>query len=226
MSKLRWLTLAVALLLGCCAAAAADEAVVITTDVEELIVAVGETADYKLRIKPDEARRAGYTFTISDESVAQVTERGLVKGVAAGECTLLIASDYDPSATKTLPVTVVRPVKKLTAAADKSTIFIGESTQIDVGYAPEDASMKEAVFTSSDSDIAQVFGDGQVEGISRGRAVITVHSKDGKAKASVHITVHQQPESITLSSPSTVLATGKRMTIKATVLPKNTDNKK
>ena len=75
---LRWSALLLAL---CCCltafAAAEDEPVVITTSVDTLTVAVGRIADYELSISPRSAKK-GYTFTISDESIAEVLRDGRV----------------------------------------------------------------------------------------------------------------------------------------------------
>ena len=106
------------------------EAVVVTASVEELVVAVGKKADYKLSIEPKAARRAGYDFSISDPSVATVDKRGAVKGVAEGACQLTIASKYDPSVTLVLPVTVVVPVKRISATLSADAVHVGETTPI------------------------------------------------------------------------------------------------
>ena len=69
---LRWNALLLALC--CCLTAfalAEDEPVVITTSVDTLTVAVGRIVDYELSISPRSAKK-GYTFTISDETVAEV----------------------------------------------------------------------------------------------------------------------------------------------------------
>lgn len=226
MKKIWLLGIIIALLLSCCAVAVSEEAVVITTDVNELIIGVGEIADYKLSTRPASARRSGFTFTISDESIAKVTDHGLVQGVALGECVLTITSDYDPLVYKTLPVMVVQPVERLITRPSKTTVYVGETANIDVACYPITATMQEVTFTSSDIKVAEVDGRGEVVGVSKGKAIISVQSKDGKARSNIHMTVQQQPESIMLSASSTALLIGDQMMIKATILPRHTDNKK
>mgnify|MGYP002536462195 CR=1 FL=1 len=93
---LRWNALLLALC--CCLTAfalAEKEPVVITTSVDTLTVAVGRIVDYELSISPRSAKK-GYTFTISDETVAEVLRDGRVKGRKQGTCTLTIGSKVDP----------------------------------------------------------------------------------------------------------------------------------
>ena len=116
---LRWNALLLALC--CCLTAfalAEEEQVVITTSVDTLTVAVGRIVDYELSISPRSAKK-GYTFTISDETVAEVLRDGRVKGRKQGTCTLTIGSKVDPTATKVLDVIVVQPAKSVKAQLDQ-----------------------------------------------------------------------------------------------------------
>lgn len=210
---------------GCAALAEATEPVVITTSVNELVVAVGKQVDYDLTMTPAVAKRAGYTFTVSDESVATVNKRGLVTGVKAGTCQLIITSDYDPTVSKTLTVTVVTPVKKITVSTDRDTLLVGQTATLTLAYQPEDATLQAATFESSHESVATVDASGVVTAVGRGQTTVTVRSKDGGAKAQVKLRVYQQAQSVELTASDTSLATGSRMSLKATVLPKNTDHK-
>lgn len=122
---LRWSALLLAL---CCCltafAAAEDEPVVITTSVDTLTVAVGRIADYELSISPRSAKK-GYSFTISDESIAEVLRDGRVKGLKPGNCTLTIGSKADPTATKVLDVIVVKPAPKREGSTGSGDDFRG-----------------------------------------------------------------------------------------------------
>ncbi|MEG1777011.1 MAG: Ig-like domain-containing protein, partial [Clostridia bacterium] len=137
-----------------------------------------------------------------------------------------IVSKLDAATTLSIPVSVVIPVKKITATAASPSIHVGETTAITCAYAPEDASLQQATFSSSSEKTAIVDQNGVVTGIARGQTNIIVRSADGAAKASVRITVRQQPTSITLALEKESIPIGKKAAIRATVLPKNADNKK
>ena len=223
---LRWNALLLALC--CCLTAfalAEEEPVVITTSVDTLTVAVGRIADYELSISPRSARK-GYTFTISDETIAEALRDGRVKGLRQGTCTLTIGSKADPTVTKVLDVIVVQPAKSIKAQLDQETISVGQTAQITAELRPDDATLRGAAYESRRPEVATVDENGVVTGVSRGSATIRVRSEDGYAQTSVTVQVRQPAETIELELPKSTLPEGKTATVKATVLPKDTNNKK
>ena len=222
----RWNALLLAL---CCwltaFALAEEEPVVITTSVDTLTVAVGSLADYELSISPKSAKK-GYTFTISDETVAQVLKDGRVRGRKEGTCTLTIGSKADPTVTKVLDVIVVHPAKSVKAQLDQETISVGQTAQITASVKPEDATLQGVTYESRKPEVATVDENGVVTGVSRGSATIRVKSEDGYAQTSVTVEVRQPAEEIQLELEKEKLPEGRTTTVKATVLPKNTNNKK
>ena len=223
---LRWNALLLALC--CCLTAfalAEEEPVVITTSVDTLTVAVGRIADYELSISPRSARK-GYTFTISDETIAEALRDGRVKGLRQGTCTLTIGSKADSTVTKVLDVIVVQPAKSIKAQLDQETISVGQTAQITAELRPDDATLRGAAYESRRPEVATVDANGVVTGVSRGSATIRVRSEDGYAQTSVTVQVRQPAETIELELPKSTLPEGKTATVKATVLPKDTNNKK
>ena len=217
---LRWNALLLALC--CCLTAfalAEDEPVVITTSVDTLTVAVGRIVDYELSISPRSAKK-GYTFTISDETVAEVLRDGRVKGRKQGTCTLTIGSKVDPTATKVLDVIVVQPAKSVKAQLDQETLSVGQTAQITASLSPEDATLQGVTYESRKPEVATVDENGVVTGVSRGSATIRVKSEDGYAQTSVTVQVRQPAEEIQLELAKATLPEGKTATVKATVLPK------
>ena len=169
---LRWNALLLALC--CCLTAfalAEEEPVVITTSVDTLTVAVGRIVDYELSISPRSAKK-GYTFTISDETVAEVLRDGRVKGRKQGTCTLTIGSKVDPTATKVLDVIVVQPAKSVKAQLDQETLSVGQTAQITASVSPEDATLQGVTYESRKPEVATVDENGVVTGMSRGSATI------------------------------------------------------
>lgn len=223
---LRWNALLLALC--CCLTAfalAEEEPVVITTSVDTLTVAVGRIVDYELSISPRSAKK-GYTFTISDETVAEVLRDGRVKGRKQGTCTLTIGSKVDPTATKVLDVIVVQPAKSVKAQLDQETLSVGQTAQITASLSPEDATLQGVTYESRKPEVAAVDENGVVTGMSRGSATIRVKSEDGYVQTSVTVQVRQPAEEIQLELAKATLPEGKTATVKATVLPKDTNNKK
>ena len=69
------------------------------------------------------------------------------------------------------------------------TIYEGEEEQLTINFYPENASNKNATFTSSNIDVASVTNTGLVKAINEGQAMITATSLDGSYVASCQIEV-------------------------------------
>ncbi|NLI21526.1 MAG: Ig domain-containing protein [Clostridiales bacterium] len=206
-------------------AGALAEDTTVTFAVESVTVAVGKTVAVRPTVKPYAANKKGVSYASSDEAVATVDSKGKVTGVAVGTCQVIATSKYDNAVSASIPVTVVVPVTKLTVGADSDTVFVNGTLQLDVGYTPADATLQSATFASSRDTVATVSPDGLITGIARGTAKITVTSADGKAKAVFAVTVAQAPESVDITPETAQAAAGRKVQLKATVLPSDTNDK-
>ena len=197
----------------------------ITFSVESVMVAVGKSVAVRPAVKPYAANKKGVTYTTSDASIATVDTKGNVKGVSQGECQMIATSKYDPSVSQSVPVRVIVPVKTLTVTADSATLFVNSTLALSVAYEPADATVQNATFESSNESVATVSAQGVVAGIKRGSAKITVRSEDGYAKAVVALTVTQAAESIEITPETAQAAAGRKVQLKASVLPDDASDK-
>ena len=194
----------------------------ITLGQDKLYVAQGKTASIKYSIAPRAAKSKGVTFTSSDESIATVSSKGKVKGITAGECEILLTSKLDESATVVLPVSVVIPVKKVALTAAAKSVNVGQTLPTQVSFAPEEASVKEAVYKSSNNKIATVDENGVVTGIKAGKVTITATAVDGSKKnARLTLQVVQPPTGIHFARPDTRVGVNAYTTLSAILEPKN-----
>ncbi len=93
---------------------------------------------------------------------------------------------------------------------------------------PSNALNKKIIWTSSNRKIASVDAKGVIKALKEGTAVITASTVNGK-KASVKVTVVKkdiQASRISLNAKKVILKRGKKLVLKATILPVNTGNKK
>lgn len=225
----KWLSVLLSLTLlagalGVGAAMAAD-ATAVRFAVEAVYLAVGQSTTAKATASPYAANKKGVTYAISDEAVATVTSKGKVTAVAVGECQLTATSVYDPTVSATIPVRVVVPVSDVSVTADSDSVFIGQTLQLTATCEPANATVKDVTFASSSDAVATVAADGLVTGVKRGKATITATSADGKAKAVYTVNVKQQPETVDVTPESITAAAGRRVQVKATVLPKDANDK-
>ena len=144
----------------------------------------------------------------------------------AGECIVTVASESNPEVSVDYRAIVITPVTGVTVTADTKTLFIGTTAQLTATVKPADASITGVKWESTNEKVAVVDEYGVVTGVGRGQATIRATAADGGGqRASVNVTVKQQPESITLSGLSGNIRVGGGVTLKATVLPNTTSDK-
>ena len=137
-----------------------------------------------------------------------------ILGVACG--------DPKPEEPKTIAVTGVTlsPASKVMAP--------GDSVQLTATVAPEDATDKSVVWSSSKASVATVSDAGLVTAVGEGSATITVKTVDGDKTATCKITVESEPaavESVAINKQEIELAPGQTEQLEAIISPENAENK-
>lgn len=123
-------------------------------------------------------------------------------------------------------------VNKIILDITSVTLEVGESEILTETVEPANAFDKSVTWSSSDSTVATVTADGEVDAVSPGTAVIAVKAKDGSGVTSTcTVTVVQgEPEtvyaeSIKITGETKKVAPGKKLKLKAAVYPDNAVNK-
>lgn len=122
-------------------------------------------------------------------------------------------------------------VKKIQVTSPKKktvTLVKGKTLQIKVKVTPKNASNKKVSYKSSKKKIASVSSKGKVKGVKKGTAKITITAKDGskkKATLTVKVVNPVKVKKVALNKKTATVYVGKKVTLKATVTPKNATNK-
>ena len=136
-----------------------------------------------------------FTYTSSNNSVATVTEKGVVQAKGKGTCTITAALTYNPKIKGTIKLTVKKETPKITLEKKKETIAVGKSTKV-VIKSMKGISSDQVTYTSSDKKVATVDSKGKVKAKKAGTATITVKSvMNRKAVAKFKVTV-KNPDTI------------------------------
>ncbi len=206
----------------------------ITLDKTSAETEEGKTVQLVATVTPDNATVKDCEWTSSDETVATVDENGLVTAKQAGTAVITVTSkdNSEISAECTITVTSAAPEKvevtgitldKTSAEAEE-----GKTVQLVATVTPDNATVKDCEWTSSDETVATVDENGLVTAKQAGTAVITVTSKDNsEISAECTITVTSAaPEKvevtgITLDKTSAEAEEGKTVQLVATVTPDN-----
>ncbi len=163
----------------------------IETDQKEYTVLAPKTIQIKASVSPGDAHNKKLIWSSSDENVATVTDKGAVKGVSGGEAIITAVSADGGNVAVSCKVTVIMPVRKITVEEGNTIILPqGENQRAKVLIEPEDATIKDIVWSSSNEKVATVDQTGMVTAVSNGKAKIIASATDGSnVKGEVNISV-------------------------------------
>ena len=156
-----------------------------------LEMSVGESYLMKYRIYPDDATNQEVIWKSGTNSVATVSQSGLIKAVSEGTA-YIMATTVDGGKSKQCKVTVNAPavsVSGVSLSVSSLNLSKGQTERLTYTISPSSASNKNVTWSSSDESVATVTSDGTVTAKAAGSATITCTTDDGSKKASCSVTV-------------------------------------
>lgn len=200
----------------------------ISLDQKSASLVEGTTLQLTATVEPEGADDPSFTWKSDKESVATVSDEGLVTAISVGTATITVTTTDGGKTDECVITVTAKPVSVSGVSLDKAnaTIKVDETVTLTATVSPADATNKEVSWKSSDETVATV-KDGVVKGIKEGKATITVTTADGGKTATCEITVSNTiaVESVSLDKTSTDVAVNQTFTLTATVLPENATNK-
>lgn len=184
----------------------------------------GETMSLTPVLTPEIAPASAVTWESSDAEVASVDEKGVVTAVANGEATITAKSVADESVKAEVSVTVTTSATGVSIDKESVALKKGETAALTATVAPEDASDKAVVWSSSDETVATVDAEGVVTAVKTGTATLTTTHASGLS-ATCEVTVTTPAESITVDKETIALRKGETAALVATVGPEDADDK-
>lgn len=129
-----------------------------------------------------------------DEDASGVLSIGLTR--LEFYCGIMVGSAYydvtNSVVVEAAEMTVEIPVTGVTVSPGSMTLSEGESAELEVSVEPENATSQSVIYSSSDTDVATVDGNGTVYAVSEGEATITVTTEDGGYTASCVVAVSHE----------------------------------
>lgn len=196
----------------------------ISLDKSTLSLLKREIANLKVKISPENASNQDVTWNSSDKSVALIEDNGNVIAIGPGKATISVVSN-DGNFMASCLVTVNVDVSSIHLSVDSITINKGETKSLIATVLPDDASDKNIIWSSSDTNIAVVDDNGSITAINGGSAYIKATSADSKVTAECHITVIVPVESVSLDKTEIKLIRGEKTNISAIVYPSDATTK-
>ncbi|MBR0426906.1 MAG: Ig-like domain-containing protein [Clostridia bacterium] len=149
-------------------------------------IAVDTNLQLNATILPANASNKTLQWSSSDNSVAQVNNNGVVKGIKPGQITVKVTTSNNKTATCIIRVNI--PAKSISLNYTNLSLNKGSSQNLIVNFNPTNTTAKTITWKSSNNNIATVNDKGVVTAKSKGTATITATSKYGKS-ATCNVTI-------------------------------------
>lgn len=205
------------------------ESLSLSTSYAQLLI--GETQTVIATVVPANVTY-GVIWWSEDESVATVSENGVITGVGEGSTQIRaeVMSAYAEPGTlfEYVYVDVVdsRPITGITLTPNNVHMKTGEATTLALTISPSNATNKSVTWSTSNATVATVDSSGKVTAKGPGTATIYAAANDGSGKsASCAVTVTQPVTGISLNTSTLALNTNGTANLTATVSPSNASNK-
>lgn len=172
------------------------------------------------------------SWTSSNESVATVSNSGLVTAIGVGNATITVTATHDTTvktATCSVTVTNSTPIPVTGISLDKNELNLntnGESASLTVVYEPFNANQLTTTWTSSNESVATISGSGATISVvphAKGNATITATCNGHSATCSVTVS-DVLVASLSLDKTSNTIASTSSFTLTASITPNNATN--
>ena len=196
----------------------------------ELTLIKGDAEQLTATVYPMDAKDTNIYWTSANRNIATVDNDGNVTGIAGGE-TVITARSSDATVYAECKVKVDVPVDSIVLNQKEVTMLKNEVYILAPIISPEDATVKEVQWSSSNKDVVRVTEDGVLIGLQQGRAIVTALIKDDYGTHTATCTI-VLPESmlvdvteVRLNKDKMTIEKGTRETLTATIFPDDATNK-
>ena len=152
----------------------------------------GETFTATYTLTPSNATTT-VTWSSDNESIATVTQDGIVTGVGVGSTFINVETANGKSAYCKLTVTAPQPTA--IALPKNVTVYVGGTLTLTPTLTPEGAETT-LTWYSDDQSVVRVSADGVLTGVAEGLALVTVTSSNGITSNACKVKVEPDPSGI------------------------------
>ena len=196
----------------------------IKLNVKKKTVETGDSFTLKYTLNPSNPTNSKVKWSSSNKKVAVVNKKGVVEAVGLGTAKITVKTS-DGGYTAVCTVTVVKKVTGVKLNRSSLVLSVSGQSKLKATVLPSNATNKAVTWSSSNKKVASVDKNGLVTGKKVGKAVITVKTKDGSFTAKCTVSVEIRAQRVTLKNSKVTVKSGKSVTLKYTLSPKNTTDK-
>lgn len=155
-------------------------------------VTVGHTFQLEPQVLPEDTTNKAVTYKVKNPKIASVDENGLVTALKGGKTTVTVVSTDGSKRRATVTIRVVVPVTGVSFKQPGIRVGAGNYTYVTAVLEPENATIQNMTWSSSDESVATVKGSAnkaRVSGRRWGRCQLTGVTEDGGYRASIDVNV-------------------------------------
>ena len=185
----------------------------------------GETVQLRAIVQPDNATDKAVMWASSKQSVATISENGLVTAISEGTSTITAIAGEKTGSCQVIVSKRVTAVSSISLNKEELDLIEGDSDLLVATVSPDNATDKTVIWITSDESIVTVDDSGKIKAIKEGKAIIT--AKAGGETAKCEVTVKKRiinVTSITLNHSFMSLVKGEEKVLAATFYPYNATN--
>lgn len=185
---------------------------------------LGKTVTLKATVTSNTSSNPKVKWTSSNTKIATVSSSGKVTAKKLGSCTITARVTDGSGKKATCKITVVRQATSIKLNREYLTLVTGRNYRLKAAVSPKNATYKTVNWSSSDSTVAMVKGDGLVRGMSVGSCDIKASAKDNSKKSAtcyVEVIEPVAATSVVVSSQNMVLIRGESEMLSYSIVPSN-----
>lgn len=195
-------------------------------------IAIGEKFQLSAVLEPENITNNNVSWTSTNPNVATVNSTGLIQALSQG-VTQIIATTTDGSNLSAICEIVVEKqfieITQIQISPSSARMPVGKSIKLNAIITPSDATSTNVLWSSTNTSVATVSQDGNVEAIAEGEAIIIASTQDGSnLSATCNISVYNDIiliSEIILNPVNIEGNENESATINAVIIPENATNK-
>ena len=179
---------------------------VFATDLEILTsedkLQLNDSLEIKTEVTPSNTTNKTITYKSSDESIASISEDGIIKGVSAGDVKITVSTSNNIS--KELNLTIFEVFPETIECINTIDLIVGDSMGFDIVILPKNTNNKNFTVTCEDEDILQ-YSNNKVTAIKEGTTSLIIETWNGIKKI-VPVKINKIPvESVEIIDSTTYI---------------------
>ena len=179
-------------------------------------VDVGSDVNIGFSVYPQDAEIGSLTWTSNQNSVATVTQDGVVHGVKAGTARITVTGSNGVGGS--VDVKVVPKATRVSMSSHSNIMKVNEEIELSYTVTPSNATNYQPIWVSSDNEVLSV-KNGVVKALKAGTATITLKNPDNSVSTTSTITVINPIDYVVARDGDIELGLGETKKIEYDILP-------